>query len=713
MSSTEAPTLVYVAPTYQPPEIFVFVTGILEKTTGSSDTSLLSFINGTREEQVQYVRNLLGIGIFFICIVCVWFLILLVLKFSGQDRMGCAAGYPFHSNTSAATNSRTDYNDDYDDDNSDSVIRDEDDDYNHRHHHRKSSSNSNTDKKQQSSFFGSFFGGGGGGRNSNNNSSGSNRNGDTKKLSHTSSSTPKKAMPDVDYNSHGSPMFDNDESYMEPEPPFQIPGTRNSYDRNNNISSSSNKNNQVHYYNDRQRNYYDHQPNVLYSIPKNNNNNNNNNNNKSGNSNSSSSSSGSMRQTCCSGNPKQVAARKFRTRFFYGLFALISLICCALLMTQMYYPLEDSATTTAQVVQDSQQVVSEIDAILTVLRDTATVVQSIYDSTPLNYQRLCPNFSVDNFATAFGFDPQSVIDTIATEYSSHINGAVDLINDAQAISDTVDRILSDVDTSLQSTEDYLWIVPLLICFSMLVTFALVGLMCAVAYKEYTTHGGNSTEKAPRIENLFGWTFLPLQIIVVIVAWGLVIAFCFGTSVTTDTCIPTIATTPTDPAIVGTPEQTVLAVLSTYTADSVDDSIVQRLEAYIDGCRGEDPLAEVNTLKALLDESLAFVDSRITLISSIGVENMEAVCGDGNQIRLFFDNIQLLQGQFEQVDGILTDVQTALACPRLNALYIRAMHQALCSEFATANAAGFVLFLIVSVCGMVLISLRAAWRSSNV
>ncbi|KAG7348815.1 hypothetical protein IV203_011412 [Nitzschia inconspicua] len=704
MSSTEAPTLVYVAPTYQPPEVFVFVSGILERTTGSSDTSLLSFINGTREEQVQYVRNLFGIGIFFICIVCVWFLTILVLKFSGEDRMGCAAGYPFHSNTSATTNSRTD-NDDYDDDddNSDSVVRDEDDDYYHRRHRKSNNNNNNNNNKEkqqhQSSFFGNFFGGGGGGGRNNNNS---NRNSDTKKSSHTSSSsTPKKAMPDVDYNSHGSPMFDNDESYMEPEPPFRIPGTRNSFDRNN---ISSNKNNQVHYYNDRQRNYYDHQPNVLYSIPKNNNNNNN----KSGNS-----SSGSMRQTCCSGNPKQVSARKFRTRFFYGLFALISLICCALLMTKMYYPLEDSATTTAQVVQDSQQVVSEIDAILAILRDTATVVQSIYDSTPLSYQRLCPNFSVDNFATVFGFDPQSVIDTIATEYSSHINGAVDLINDAQAISDTVDRILSDVDTSLQNTEDYLWIVPLLICFSMLVTFALVGLMCAVTYKEYTTHGGNSTEKAPRIENLFGWTFLPLQVIVVIVAWGLVIAFCFGTSVTTDTCIPTMATTPTDPAIVGTPEQTVLAVLSTYTADSVDESIVQRLESYIDGCRGEDPLAEVNTLKALLDESLAFVDSRITLISSIGVENMEAVCGNGNQIRLFFDNIQLLQGQFEQVDGILTDVQTALACPRLNTLYIRAMHQALCSEFATANAAGFVLFLIVSLAGMVLISLRAAWRSSNV
>ncbi|KAL3903481.1 MAG: hypothetical protein SGARI_005363 [Bacillariaceae sp.] len=231
-------------------------------------------------------------------------------------------------------------------------------------------------------------------------------------------------------------------------------------------------------------------------------------------------------------------------------------------------------------------------------------------------------------------------------------------------------------------------------------------MVAVSYKE-RTHKDLIGVEPPKMETWFGWTFLPLQVLVVLVAWGLVIATCFGTVVTTDSSVPVVIVAATNisakkkqkQSITGTPEDTVLEVLSAYTQDSVDPTIVARLEEYIEGCQGDDPLAELSTLQAVLAETLGIVDQNVDLAFEIGIPSMEELCGAGNNVALFFDNISLLQDQLDRVNDSLTLTKEALSCPRLNDLYIRAIHGALCTEFATANANGFILFTLVAFSGM--------------
>jgi hypothetical protein len=379
-------------------------------------------------------------------------------------------------------------------------------------------------------------------------------------------------------------------------------------------------------------------------------------------------------------------------------------MCCGLLITKTYYPLESAAETSSLVLEDIQTVVAEVDSVLLVMKETATITKRLYETIPLDYNALCPQFPADAFDAAFGFDPQNVISTVATEYSGYIDTATGLLNDAMGISDSVTDILGGVHVSVQNTVEYLWVVPLLIFFTMLVTFALGGLMCAVSYKERTVE---LKTDVPKIENWFGWTFLPLQVLVVIVSWGLVIACCFGTVATTDTCLPTLST-----GVYGTPEDTVLAVLSTYAKGSLDDATFQRLSTYIDGCQGDDPLEEIVMLQAVLEESMGFVKDRVDVAYDIGIPTMEDQCGEGNRVADFFNGISTLQDQFVKVSDALGDAHTALACPRLNGLYVRAVHDALCTDFASANASGFILFIVVGFAGMVLISLRAAWRTAT-
>jgi hypothetical protein len=157
---------------------------------------------------------------------------------------------------------------------------------------------------------------------------------------------------------------------------------------------------------------------------------------------------------------------------------------------------------------------------------------------------------------------------------------------------------------------------------------------------------------------------------------------------------------------------VLAVLEAQTRDTLDADTLARLSIYIDGCRGGDPLEEVLNLQSLLVASIAFVDDRVSKAEELGLDFMMAQCGDTNMVGPFFTNLNVLQDNFDNVNVAITTAYNALACPRINPLYVRVMHDAICTDFATANANGFLLFFFAGLSGMVLISLRAAWRSSE-
>lgn len=651
---------------------------------------MLAFVNGDRQDQVDYVQSMTGLGIFFISIVVLWMLTLWLAKCGGRDRMGCAAGYGFHDkdsdleedvaerrqrkqqrsggNNNAGNNRKNKSDTLFKGDGEEVSIGaaytggesvaldaggDDDDDRGGRGGH---------------SFL-SFLGGGGG-----RNSSGHTQDTAISRRREQSATVAMKNTidknGDFQYDSDGSPLEEMDaiSHYVEPDAPFQPPKSSRS-------AATS-----------------------LRSLPK-----------KSATFNTSSTSVTSKyveqcnRTPCCSFDPAQVQRRKVRTRLAFGFFVVVSLTCSALLMPLMYSPLESASTTTGDAVEEGQAILSEVDASLQVMEEVAVSAQRLFESgdLPLQYELICPQVSSSAFAASFGFNPEEVIVTIEQEYQSYISQASELLDAAQGAIDTVTAVLASVDNTVQSTESHLWLIPFVMCFTMVVTLAFAGLMAGVIYREQSV---DLKTDAPKVENCFGWTFLPLMVVVVIISWTLVIAFCFGAVVTTDTCIgPTT----------GTPEDTVLAVLDYQAqAQGLDAATLERLSVYVDGCRGGDPLEELVVLQGLLRESLAFVDERVAVAEGLGTGLMETACGEGNLVGPFFSNLRVLQGHLDDVDVAITDAYDALECPRINTLYVRVMHDALCTDFATANANGFLLFLFAGLSGLVLITLRASWRTAE-
>ena len=243
---------------------------------------------------------------------------------------------------------------------------------------------------------------------------------------------------------------------------------------------------------------------------------------------------------------------------------------------------------------------------------------------------------------------------------------------------------------------------------------------------------------------------------VLISWLLVILFCFGIIITTDSCSPSISTTTATTATAtslnnatsttrdkidlafesitsgrGTPDDTVLAVLDQYMTIGItsgdgliDDIAKQRLTTYITGCGSGstgsnaivDPLAEVIIIQGLLQESLDSVDTQTSFAYDVlGLDLIKENCGGDSgteQVQLFFDNIQLLNIQFRNVNQAIKQAYDAVSCPRINTLYVDVVHNALCTDFATANTNGLLLLIIISFCGMILITLRSSWRTST-
>jgi hypothetical protein len=57
---------------------------------------------------------------------------------------------------------------------------------------------------------------------------------------------------------------------------------------------------------------------------------------------------------------------------------------------------------------------------------------------------------------------------------------------------------------------------------------------------------------------------------------------------------------------------------------------------------------------------------------------------------------------------LDSASTSLSCPRIYPIYAAAAHDVVCTEAASAAASGFFMFLVLGLCLMTMMSLRASW-----
>jgi len=670
----------YVASTYVAPQVFSRVGRFVESIIVGSDSdletpnSILAFISDDRSEQIEYIEGLVGIISFLSVLISLWFLTLLLIKCQGRDRMGCAAGYAFHDSESGSSEKEVEAkhtqkrSGPFHADMSVGAAVDPDDSVAKDDEPRESSSS------QQSRRMLNFW-------------------------KESATKEPYSA------NTYKSSVYDN-QNLDEIELHTELDNIVQSVDKRGKSYSLHSIPRAVKAVKiDDEKFYFDDYSSV--AKPK------------------------KARKKfwgetcCCSPRPEHVERRKFLTRAVFALFAMVSLMSCILLITEMYIPLESAAMTTSEVVQDAAAIVDELNGVLEILDEAEVGTDTMIETTPMEYETLCPGLLIENFQSQFGFNPQSMIQTISSEYQNYLPTIVDALKTAQETGDSVTGMLVDINEAVGTANKNLWVIPLIICITILIIFSQLALMLAVVFREQKFKGIETT--VPQVENCYGWTILPLQIIVVLVSWLLVIVFCFGIVITTDSCMPSFGSAESGAGNMddrGTPEDVVLAVLDQYmiTTDATQSAAVEslakeRLTTYITGCNENgiesDPLAEVIILQTLLQEGIKEIGTKLSFATDVlGIDFIADNCGPGNRVRIFFTNLAVLNEKFAKVTMAIKQGYDALSCPRVNTLYVEAVHEAFCTDFATANATGLILLLMISFSGMVLITLRSSWRSAE-
>lgn len=687
----------YVASTYVPPKVFLNVANSVERIVvgrdvDESSNSILAFVSGDREEQIEYVEGLVGIGTFLTVMILIWFLVLILLKFQGRERMGCAAGYAFHDTDSdkplggedaegADGGGDGDGSEGAAVDSDDSVAKDDEP------KNRKSSE----DKPSKfSSMFSSGFSFG--------------------KRESAESETKPEDKPESSVQDSANAAEEND-LHLELD----------------NIVQSATQQSES--------NGKEGEPMSLKSLP------------KAveigdegaGSGDESNDDDAAIEKTwgktcLCSPEPEHVQRRKFHTRAVFALVSVLSLLCCLLLITNMYRPLESAALTTREVVKDAAGIADDLNEALDIVDEATLATIEMMQNTPTEFPLICPDLPPRDFENQFGFDAEELIGTVSTEFQSYVPQITELLSQAQATGDSVTEILVDVDAAMGTANEYLWLIPLVICVTLLIIFSQLALMLAVVYREEKFKGMKT--KIPQVENCYGWTVLPLQIFVIVISWVFVIVFCFGAVITTDTCLPNLSETGINNGR-GTPDDVVLAVISEYVKAPETDNVAvelaidnvvvdlakERLAMYITGCGEmpgpgsrrlrEDPLAELIVIQDVLRDSIKEVETNLSFVNDVlGIQFIEDGCGPGNQIRPYFRNLRVLSRKFSNLSRALKLSYDALSCPRINSLYVKTVHDAFCTDFATANSNGLILFLILSFSGMIMITLRASWRSAE-
>jgi hypothetical protein len=392
-------------------------------------------------------------------------------------------------------------------------------------------------------------------------------------------------------------------------------------------------------------------------------------------------------------SPHRRQLRQRRTRNAFGFFSAMTIVCSVLLFGYTYFPFRKATHEISKVLSDGHEIVNTIQKALSTILDAGANAQAIIDNDlPLDYDIMCPDVVPERFDEVLGVDPRSVVTFVTNDFDGIKVNALSNITSFESVISDVDAALSNLETSILKADRSLWMLPLTVALLIILTlFSLLGVV-----------GAESGRSTPYFQRLQGCVVLPLLVLLTVFCWIYLLGSSIGTVITYDICT---ADSPTPP---GSPENTIQSIFMAQNIRPGSD-IYDLVTEYTTGCRGEDPIQALVDLDLLVSYNIEVIQQHLSEADAVGHSALRERCGEGNEIDQFFWGVRLLEAHLLSVRDALHTSAEVLACPRLNSLYRRVFHEAICTNVASANASGFVLFMMLTIANMSLITLRSAWR----
>lgn len=124
---------------------------------------------------------------------------------------------------------------------------------------------------------------------------------------------------------------------------------------------------------------------------------------------------------------------------------------------------------------------------------------------------------------------------------------------------------------------------------------------------------------------------------------------------------------------------------------------------------EDPIEMLHIIEEILHSNVNILGERLEGALIVGFGRLEYLCGPNNTIDVFFSAMGRLYYHLDNAYNVLVESRALLECQYVHELYIEFVDDSICSEFAGAISKGVILIFTLAISGMMLMTLRVAWR----
>lgn len=387
-------------------------------------------------------------------------------------------------------------------------------------------------------------------------------------------------------------------------------------------------------------------------------------------------------------NSPAPSKRESRIRVAFLFFAVLSITCVPLLLVFTFAPLKSTSAKADAQVHKIRDVIGKVQNSVQTAASAANKSIDLVELFPQNVTVVCPLINSRTASAENGLDLESVLQRVQTYKAS----AARLERNLTAFGTTITKVSNAVDgfeSVFNYTESYIWLVPgVLLGLCTLLSVTLFGVI--VAWRQ------NSNL---RLQRTMSYGIMPLFITITISCWIFAIVAGVTTATGSDVCMYGKNTK--------SPDLMISALLA--ESESSNSTYLYRfVQAYTNSCTGENPSEFLTPIASQLEQFIYTLWNQLSLVEATGRNNLVEACGSSN-IDNFLSNVRDLATLLTSILKSVESTQSSLSCENINPMYVEVVHESICSDATSAVAWGFLFFLVIGVCTMCMVTLRAAWR----
>lgn len=382
-------------------------------------------------------------------------------------------------------------------------------------------------------------------------------------------------------------------------------------------------------------------------------------------------------------------SRARRTRFVFLMFGISAIVSIVMLMIFSFARIKESIQFTESAMMATQEIIDQVQSSLRSVESAGQYAIQVVSTTDFDLLTLCPNAS--KVGEELGIDLEVLAEEAQNDFKvlqMIIESNLTTFNNTLQ---NIQRIKDDVDIDLENAQRYSWIIPeLFLGVTIVTTISMLGVTLAWRGKS-----GNTFQKG------MSYVTLPMLVTFSLVCWILTMGAAAGAIFTGDGC--------TAAGKLGGPDATVVDILEQSDLDK-NGTAYRMIYAYTNACRGESPTNTLESLEELLQSTVNDIWGKMSTLDSLGRDNIAKACGieAGDKVDDFFEGTRQLAKSLSTIRKAIDSTIGTLECSNIHPIYVDVIHETVCEDVAIGFNIAFILLLVIFICLMVLITLRAAW-----